>query len=210
MSSLKIKVCGMKIPENMEAVSGLKPDFMGFIFYPPSKRFIGLDFEVNHLKAIDKNIIKTGVFVNATINEVVEFGKLYGMQAIQLHGSESPEFCQQVKAQGFFTIKAFGVDDTFDFTELNQYQAHVDLFLFDTKSDQYGGSGVTFNWQILEKYKLDTPFMLSGGISLDNLDEVLTLKHPQFYGVDINSKFEIEPGLKDIEKLKKAFEKLKR
>jgi phosphoribosylanthranilate isomerase len=209
MSSLKIKVCGMKIPENMEAVSGLNPDFMGFIFYPPSKRFIGLEFEVNHLKAIDKNIIKTGVFVNATIDEVVEFGKLYGMQAIQLHGNESPEFCQKVKAQGFFTIKAFGVNDTFDFAKLNPYQAHVDLFLFDTKTDQHGGSGKTFNWQVLAKYKLNTPFMLSGGISLDNLDEVLKLNHPQFYGVDINSKFELEPGLKDIEKLKTAFEKLK-
>ena len=200
----------MKIPENMEAVSGLMPDLMGFIFYPPSKRFIGLEFEVNHLKAIDKNIIKTGVFVNATIDEVVEFGKLYGMQAIQLHGNESPEFCQKVKAQGFFTIKAFGVDDAFDFAGLNLYQAHVDLFLFDTKTDQHGGSGKIFNWQVLAKYKLDTPFMLSGGISLDNLDEVLKLNHPLFYGVDINSKFELEPGLKDIDKLKTAFEKLKR
>lgn len=200
----------MKIPENIEAVSGLNPDFMGFIFYPPSKRFIGLDFEVNHLKAVNKNIIKTGVFVNATTDEVLEFGKLYGMQAIQLHGNESPELCQQIKNAGFFTIKAFGVDDGFDFTLLNPYQDKVDLFLFDTKTDQHGGSGKTFNWQILANYKLEKPFMLSGGISLGNLEEVLKLAHPYFYGIDINSKFELEPGLKDIGKLETAFKTLKR
>ncbi len=210
MSDLKIKVCGMKIPENIEAVSGLTPDFMGFIFYPPSKRFIGLDFERDHLKTISKEIVKTGVFVNATIDEVIEFGKLYGMQAIQLHGNESPEFCQQIKDVGFFTIKAFGVDDAFDFAKLTAYEIHVDLFLFDTKTEQHGGSGKTFNWQILQNYKLEKPFMLSGGISLENLDEVLKLKHSQFYGVDINSKFEIEPGLKDMKQLETAFKKVKR
>nr|WP_294898872.1 phosphoribosylanthranilate isomerase [uncultured Pedobacter sp.] len=210
MSDLKVKICGMKIPENIKAVSGLNPDFMGFIFYPPSKRFIGLELERNHLNAIGKEIIKTAVFVNATIDEVIEFAKTYGMQAVQLHGNESPEFCQQVKDAGFFTIKAFGVDDTFDFGVLNPYRNPVDLFLFDTKTEQHGGSGKTFRWQLLENYILEKPFMLSGGISLENLDEVLTLSHPQFYGIDINSKFEIEPGLKDIEKLETAFEKLKR
>ncbi len=210
MSDLKIKVCGMKIPENIEAVSGLKPDLMGFIFYPPSKRFIGLDFESSHLKSIEKSILKTAVFVNATIDEVLEFAKVYDMQAVQLHGSESPEFCQQVKDAGFFTVKAFGVDDEFDFSTLNPYQNHIDLFLFDTKTEQHGGSGKAFNWQVLDNYKLEKPFMLSGGISLGNLDDVLTLKHPQFYGIDINSKFEVEPGLKDMEKLETAFKKLKR
>lgn len=210
MSELKIKVCGMKIPDNIKAVSELKPDFMGFIFYPPSKRFIGLEFERIYLHSIDENIIKTGVFVNATVDEVIEFGKLYGMQAIQLHGNESPEFCQQIKDAGFITIKAFGVDDAFDFESLSVYEQHIDLFLFDTKTEQHGGSGKTFNWQILQNYTLEKPFILSGGISLDNLDEVIKLNHPQFYGIDINSKFEIEPGLKNMEQLEIAFKKLKR
>lgn len=200
----------MKIPENIEAVSGLKPDFMGFIFYSPSKRFIGLDFEINHLKSIDQNIIKTAVFVNATADEVIEFGKMYGMQAVQLHGDESPEFCQQIRGAGFFTIKAFGIDDAFDFGMLDAFKNHVDLFLFDTKTEQHGGSGKTFNWQVLKNYKLEKPFMLSGGVSLDNLDEVLKFNYPQFYGIDVNSKFEIEPGLKDIKKLEAAFKLLKR
>ncbi len=210
MSDLKIKVCGMKVPENIEAVSGLKPGFMGFIFYPPSKRFIGLDFEKNHLNAVSKSVMKTAVFVNASIDEVLEFAKFYEMQAVQLHGNENPEFCHQVKDAGFLTIKAFGVDDAFDFDTLNEYVSHIDLFLFDTKTEQHGGSGKTFNWQVLQNYKLEKPFMLSGGISLNNLDEVLELNHPQFYGIDINSKFEIEPGLKDLELLKKVFTKLKR
>lgn len=200
----------MKIPENIKAVAQLNPDLMGFIFYPPSKRFIGLTFERNHLNPINKEIVKTGVFVNATIEEVEEFAKLYGMQAVQLHGNESPAFCQHLKDAGFFVIKAFGVDDAFDFRLLDSYQDQVDLFLFDTKTEQHGGSGKTFNWQVLQNYTLQKPFILSGGISLENLDEVLTLKHPQFYGIDINSKFELEPGLKDIEKLETAFKKLKR
>ncbi len=210
MSDLKIKVCGMKIPENIEAVSGLKPDFIGFIFYPPSKRFVGLDFERNYLKAIDKTVIKTAVFVNATVDEVIEFGKMYGMQAIQLHGEESPEFCRQIKDSGFFTIKAFGVDSTFDFSILDAYKNIVDLFLFDTKTELHGGSGKVFDWRVLENYQLNKPFVLSGGISLENINNVLAFSHPQFYGIDINSKFEIEPGLKDINKLEAVFEKLKR
>lgn len=200
----------MKIPDNIKSVSGLKPNFMGFIFYPPSKRFVGLDLERNHLNCIGKEIVKTAVFVNATIGEVVEFAKVYGMEAVQLHGNESPAFCQQVKDAGFFTIKAFGVDDAFEFEVLNSYQNYVDLFLFDTKTEQHGGSGKPFNWDILQNYASEKPFMLSGGIGVENLDEVLSLNHPQFYGIDINSKFEIEPGLKDMAKLETAFKKLKR
>lgn len=208
MEQLKVKVCGMKYPDNIQALSDLGPHYMGFIFYPPSKRFVGLDFEIQFLKSINTKIIKTGVFVNATESEVIEFGKLYGMQAIQLHGSESPEFCENVR-QHFKVIKAFGVDDTFDFAVLKSYEKHVDFFLFDTKTELHGGSGKSFNWDVLHSYQLKTPFLLSGGISLDNLPEVLKIKHPQFYGVDLNSKFETEPGRKDIEQIKTAFEILK-
>ncbi|MFC5284700.1 phosphoribosylanthranilate isomerase [Pedobacter alpinus] len=210
MKSLKIKVCGMKYPENIDALVQLNPDFIGFIFYPPSKRFIGLDFEKQFLKNIPSEIIKTGVFVNATLPEVVEFGKLYGMKAIQLHGQETPQFCEELRIAGFKVIKAFGIDENFDFEDLLPYQNHVDLFLFDTKTVLYGGSGETFSWQILDNYKIDKPFLLSGGISLANLDQVLAIKNANLHGIDINSRFEIEPGLKDIELLKMAFKKIKK
>lgn len=195
----------MREEANIQALSQLQPDLMGFIFYPASKRFVGLDFNQQMLKKIHHQIIKTGVFVNAHQNEVLEFSKLYGFKAVQLHGEESPEFCAEVKKEGFLILKAFGVNEDFNFEQLKPYEPFVDYFLFDTKVDAYGGSGKTFDWRILENYNLNKPFFLSGGLSLENLEEVKRIKNPQFYGVDLNSKFEIEPGLKNIEKLKAAF-----
>jgi phosphoribosylanthranilate isomerase len=125
-----------------------------------------------------------------------------------LHGNETPAFCKALRDEAI-VIKAFGVDQKFDFDRLNKYRNKVDLFLFDTKTDVHGGSGKTFDWDILDQYDMDIPFFLSGGLSLDNLDEVKNITHPQFYGVDLNSRFEIEPGLKHIENLEKAFEMLK-
>ncbi len=209
MRDLKIKVCGMKYPDNISALSDIKPDYMGFIFYPPSKRFIGLDFQKSDLNAIDKEINKTAVFVNAHLHEVVEFGNLYGFKTIQLHGSETPEFCELLKEQGFKIIKAFGVDEDFDFKTIESFVNSVDFFLFDTKTKEYGGSGQVFNWEVLDNYHLEKPFLLSGGLSLDNLASIKKIENPYFYGVDLNSKFEIEPGLKDIEKLELAFKILR-
>jgi phosphoribosylanthranilate isomerase len=209
MRDLKIKVCGMKYPDNISALSDIKPDYMGFIFYPSSKRFIGLDFQKSDLNAIDKEIIKTAVFVNAHLHEVVEFGNLYGFKTIQLHGSETPEFCELLKEQGFKIIKAFGVDEDFDFKTIESFVNSVDFFLFDTKTKEYGGSGQVFNWEVLDNYHLEKPFLLSGGLSLDNLASIKKIENPYFYGVDLNSKFEIEPGLKDIEKLELAFKILR-
>jgi phosphoribosylanthranilate isomerase len=209
MRDLKIKVCGMKYPDNISALSDIKPDYMGFIFYPSSKRFIGLDFQKSDLNAIDKEIIKTAVFVNAHLHEVVEFGNLYGFKTIQLHGSETPEFCELLKEQGFKIIKAFGVDEDFDFKTIESFVNSVDFFLFDTKTKEYGGSGQVFNWEVLDNYHLEKPFLLSGGLSLDNLTSIKKIENPYFYGVDLNSKFEIEPGLKDIEKLELAFKILR-
>lgn len=182
---------------------------MGFIFYPPSKRFIGLDFQKSDLDGIPKQINKTAVFVDAQIHEVEEFTNFYGIKTIQLHGKESPEYCLDLKNKGFTIFKAFGIDENFDFSTLKPYTENVDYFLFDTKTIEHGGSGVKFNWDLLHNYKLNMPFILSGGLGLENLDEVKQFEHPLFYGVDLNSKFEIEPGLKDIEKLKKAFDLLR-
>ena len=204
---MKIKVCGVKEPGNIREVADLTPDYMGFICYDPSPRFIN-DLSIDSLSDIPVSIDKTGVFVNEiaeTINDLID---RYGFNTIQLHGSESPYFTNSFRNKAT-VIKAFGLNNDFDFEQLNDYNGKVDFFLFDTKTDLHGGSGKTFDWSILNKYKLDIPFFLSGGLSLDNLEEVKNIDHPQFYGVDLNSKFETSPGIKDIEKLKQAFELLK-
>lgn len=210
MKDLKIKVCGMKYPDNIAALSNLKPDYMGFIFYPPSKRFVGLDFEKQHLSSVKIETKKTAVFVNAHLHEVEEFSNIYGFKTLQLHGNETPEFCATLKEKGFSIIKAFGVDEHFNFEVLKPYLVAVDFFLFDTKTDLHGGSGLTFSWQILDNYKLERPFFLSGGIDLNNIEAALSINNQYFYGIDINSKFEIEPGLKDIKKVEEIFSKIKK
>ena len=206
MMDLKIKVCGMKYEGNIKAVSALKPNYLGFIFYPPSKRFVGVDFESRYISGISEQIHKTAVFVNATLGEVKEFCAVYGIKTVQLHGRETPDFCDSLKGEGFEVIKAFGLHENFDFEILTPYPAAVDYFLFDTKTDAHGGSGLIFDWKIINDYQLDKPFFLSGGLSMNNLSDVMNINHPHLYGVDLNSKFELKPGLKDVEELKKAFE----
>lgn len=204
---MQIKICGLKHRDNIEAVTALKPEYVGFICYAPSPRFAAeLDDEI--LASLPKTIGKTAVFVNETSETIQQLINKYHFDAIQLHGNEDPAFCAEFKNQ-VTVLKAFGVDQDFDFEKLDEYVGSVDFFLFDTKTDKHGGSGKSFDWSLLNKYKLDIPFFLSGGLSLDNLEEVKLIKHPQFYGVDLNSRFEIEPGLKDIEKLKNAFELLR-
>ena len=160
------------------------------------------------LAALPDSIEKTAVFVNESAEIIDQLIETYNFDTVQLHGNETPEFCNHFKRK-ITVIKAFGVDQHFDFGQLDQYVGSVDFFLFDTKTDKHGGSGQIFDWSLLDKYKLDIPFFLSGGLSLENLEEVKSINHPQFYGVDLNSRFEIEPGLKDIDKLKNAFELLR-
>ena len=204
---MQIKICGLKYRDNIEAVTALKPDYVGFICYAPSPRFAA-ELDVETLVSLPKTMAKTAVFVNETAETIHQLIDKYHFDAIQLHGNEDPEFCAEFKGK-VTVFKAFGVDQDFDFARLNQYVSSVDFFLFDTKTDKQGGSGKSFDWSLLDKYKLDIPFFLSGELSLDNLEEVKSIKHPQFYGIDLNSRFEIEPGLKDIEKLKNAFELLR-
>jgi len=200
---MKIKVCGLKDPENIKAVTALSPDYMGFICYGLSPRFIaGLSPGV--LGSLPASVYKTAVFVNENMETINAMIDTFNFNAIQLHGSESPEFCNDLRKR-VTVLKAFGIDENFDFNNLNAYVNNVDLFMFDTKTDIYGGSGKTFDWNILANYQLDVPFFLSGGLSLDNLEEVKNIHHPQFYGVDLNSRFETSTGVKNIKQLKKAF-----
>lgn len=201
---MKIKVCGMRNTENILSLLALKPDFVGFIFYNKSKRFV-TDFpQVN----FHKGIKKVGVFVNETIDEVLKKVTEYQLDCIQLHGNESVKYCNKIRLSKLVSesnvkiIKAFSVDEKFNFNTTNEYQEVCDYFLFDTKGINYGGNGVKFNWGILQKYEGKTPFLLSGGITKKDADEIKIIKHSAFEGIDINSGFEIEPGLKNINDIK--------
>ncbi len=200
----------MKYHENIAAVAELQPDYMGFIFYEKSPR----NFE-NEIPEIPKNIKKTGVFVDASISFVIKKVHQYDFKAIQLHGNESAIYCQDLKSQleqyvdPIEIFKVFSIKDQFDFDRLKPYEGIVDYFLFDTKGKEKGGNGYTFDWSVLNTYDSTTPFILSGGIGLNEvskIEEILKTELP-IYGIDINSKFEINPGLKNIETLEK-FKKL--
>jgi len=200
---IKLKVCGMKYEDNIETLISVEPDFMGFIFYKKSKRYIGDEsFLLDKNQIIeDKSIKKVGVFVNETIEEIINIAQQFQLDIVQLHGDEHPDFCEQLK-QHFKISKAFGVDKQFNFEKTKAYENHCDYFLFDTKTKQYGGSGKKFNWTILNNYTGNTPFFVAGGISLQDVNSLKLIKHPQFFGVDINSCFEIKPGLKNINLIK--------
>jgi phosphoribosylanthranilate isomerase len=197
-----IKICGMRDSANIQEVAALKPDLMGFIFYTKSKRYVGENFSLNIVRNLMPEIQTAGVFVNVEIENAINTARKYRFDHLQLHGNESPGYCKEVKEEGFKVIKAFGVHDNFDWNVIKDYQKACDYFLFDTSTTNYGGSGQKFNWEILNHYKFQHPFFLSGGISSDDVELIKNIKNPYLAGIDINSKFEIEPGLKDITLLK--------
>jgi len=202
---IKVKVCGMREAENISALTKINPDFIGFIFYDKSPRYVG-EMDENVLKAIPKSIKKVGVFVNANPDYIIKNVKKYDLQYVQLHGHETPDFCRNLKTRGINIIKAFLIDDTFNFSSLNNYKPHTDYFLFDKRGAQIGGNGVTFDWNLLKKYDNEKPFFLSGGLSLENIEQVAELSGLRIYGLDVNSNFEIEPALKDIDKIAELLE----
>jgi phosphoribosylanthranilate isomerase len=195
---MKLKVCGLKDPKNIIEVAELKPEFMGFIFYSHSKRFVGEYFEI---PLIPSEIKKVGVFVNSKSDYIIEKIDKYKLDLIQLHGDESPEYCAQFN-HSTPVIKAFGLDEGFDFEILEAYDNCCTYFLFDTKTKEYGGSGKQFDWKIIEKYDNKKPFFLSGGIGLEEIKKIANCKL-QIDIIDVNSKFETNTGLKNISELKK-------
>ncbi len=205
---MKIKICGMKYPENIEHLALLKPDFLGFIFYEKSKRFVGDDLLIKDLH-IDKNTQKVGVFVNASHEYILENIKKHDLDLVQLHGDETPDFCAYLFKQNIKISKAFQVDEDFDFKILDVYKDVCSYFLFDTKTKHYGGSGRKFDWDILSDYDNEKPFFLSGGIDIDDAQNIKQLKGLNIFAIDINSKFEIEPGLKDVGKIGVFMEELR-
>jgi phosphoribosylanthranilate isomerase len=215
--NLKIKVCGMREAANIQAVGFLPIHFMGFIFYEKSSRFVTDDIDT--ISTCPEDLTRVGVFVDADIDFVLEKIDKHELNAVQLHGKEAPQYLEdfstKLKAKlrmeainDIEIIKAFSVDEHFDFNVLKPYKGLVNYFLFDTKTPQHGGSGQKFDWSILTKYDLDIPFLLAGGISEHDVDLVKSLKINQLYGLDLNSKFEISPALKDVGKLRKFLDNL--
>ncbi len=197
---MKIKVCGMKIENNIMDVATLPPDYMGFIFYEKSSRYFNTE-----IPELPDSIKKIGVFVNAKIDFIVDKIEKHNLQGVQLHGQESPEFCEQLRAYGI-VIKVFSIKNQFDFKVLEPYEDVCDYYLFDTKGKHPGGNGYTFNWNVLKKYKSPKPYFLSGGIGPNELESLLLfLKRPESdlcCTLDLNSKFETPTGLKDLKELK--------
>lgn len=202
---MKLKICGMKYQDNILAVANLQPDYLGFIFYEKSKRNF-----VETIPKLPNSIKKVGVFVDAELEEVFDKVKKFNLKAIQLHGDESPEYCKTVSAKfvsgSVEVIKVFSVGEAFDFNVLKPYENACNYFLFDTKGKEKGGNGVVFDWKLLKNYSSKKPYFLSGGIGLDEVDNLkLFLKNKESkycFALDVNSKFEMEPGLKEINKLK--------
>ncbi len=200
----------MRESQNILALAELQPDFMGFIFYEKSARFTGDILDKKTLKSLSKNIRKTGVFVNEKFEKMLETWNEYDLDFVQLHGNENIEFCKKLKKEGLKIIKAFSVDNSFDFAETAPFETFTDYFLFDTKADGgYGGHGKAFDWQILDNYSGEKPFLLAGGISFENLEDLKEIKNKNFAGIDVNSKFEISPANKNIEALQELFEKIR-
>ena len=205
-----LKICGMK--HNLAEVAALQPGYLGFILYGKSPRYFDGD-----IPALPPGIKKVGVFVDATVQEILEKVEKYGLDVIQLHGNQTKEFVLNLNMalrlkfwEGYEVWKVFQVDNGFDFSTTYDFVNKVDAFLFDTKGDFHGGNGVSFDWEILQNYKYATPFILSGGVGPENVDKLKKIlkSNLPIRAIDVNSRFETEPGMKDISKLRHFIEEL--
>ena len=211
MSKIKLKICGLRLRENADSVLDIHPDFIGFIFYCKSPRYVGNRYEWIRQLEIDSSLKKVGVFVDNPVEDILCVTRDAGLGFVQLHGNESVETCRLLREKGLRVIKVFSIGTNFSFSALRSYIDHVDYFLFDTRGKYLGGNGIPFDWSLLEDYPYQVPFFLSGGIGIDNIGHVKYLNHPLLYAVDVNSKLELEPGVKDprlLKKFREEFEKL--
>lgn len=200
----------MKNASNIEAVKRVAPDYLGFIFYPESPRYMGKEGLHKTIAELPSSIEKVGVFVNAEVSEVMKAAREYGLDLVQLHGDESPDVCNQLKMAGYKIIKVFRIEKDFDFHQLKPYEHLVDFFLFDTRGQSYGGNGIPFDWEVLNGYPLQTPYFLSGGVGLENIHLIRNFDHENLVAIDVNSRVEIEPGLKDLGKVTQLKDELKK
>ncbi len=207
---MKIKVCGMKDPENIKELAKLPIDYMGLIFYSQSPRYVG-NPDPQTLNSLPEHIKKVGVFVNKEPGYLLQQIDKYKLDYIQLHGNESTEYIKEIKEGNskISIIEAFQISEISDFDEIQKYEKVCDYVLFDTKTPKYGGSGQKFDWKILDYYPGETPFFLSGGISSKDVKEIKKIQNPKLYGLDLNSRFETEPGIKNIQLIKEFIKRIK-
>lgn len=201
-----IKVCGMREPDNIAQLTALPVDWIGFIFYPCSPRYAEI---LPAVTLTNLSCKKVGVFVNATQEDILEKVHVYGLDYVQLHGEESPDFCYSLQKRGIAVIKAFPITTTEDLTITTAYEGRADYFLFDTRCTGYGGSGQSFDWSLLSHYAGRTPFLLSGGIHPGSIEPLRQFHHTWWAGIDLNSGFETAPGVKDIHQLNTFIHQLK-
>ena len=203
---MKFKICGLFNHENINQVAVLKPDYIGHIFWEKSLRYVN-----NITPNINKEIKKTGVFFNSIAEDVINKIDKHDLNCVQLHGDESPQFCNEILDTGIQVIKSFRIDDNFDFNILKSYEDYCDLFLFDSKSELPGGTGKSFNWKNLKKYDLKKNFFISGGIGLHSIESLIELFEMglPIYGIDVNSRFEDDNYLKKTDELKTFIEIIK-
>lgn len=197
---LNIKICGMRDENNIMQVALFSPDYLGFILYPASPRFVGEAFRMP--ENLPSSIEKVGVFVNETTEKILQKAKTLGFDYIQLHGNEPIRQTIALKDAGLKVIKVFSLADGFDFSVTKPYVPMVDYFLFDTKGKYFGGNARAFDWEVLKHYDQEIPFFLSGGLSAENVAAVSSLKGMNLHALDVNSGVEENPGMKSTEKLK--------
>lgn len=206
---MKIKVCGMRVPSNVEAVCGTRPDFLGYIFVKESSRYVGPHPDPAIFRIPPPEISRVGVFVNEEKDKVLRMHTECRLDMVQLHGSESPEYCRVLKEEGINVIKAFRPDSLAYSGIPEQYRESVTYYLFDSPGKQHGGTGRKFDWELLDGARIPAPFLLSGGIGPEDLHAIMGLEHPSFAGIDINSRFEVSPGVKDVKLLKVFMEAIR-
>ena len=195
MNCKLIKVCGMREAENIREAEALGVDWMGFIFWPKSSRYVA-----ERPTYLPTRCKRVGVFVDEQIEQVRQIAEDYALDIIQLHGNESPEYARTLG--GRTLIKAFNIATADDLSQTRPYEGIVDLFLFDTKGRTVGGNGEKFDWTVLNAYQGATPFLLSGGIGPDDAGRIRAFRHPRCIGIDLNSRFEVSPAFKDIDRLR--------
>lgn len=194
---IRIKVCGLTDPVNAWEIANAGADYLGYIFYSRSKRYVGELPKADLFLNLPEHIRKVGVFVNEEPEKIIEIADRFGLNAVQLHGQEPAGFCQTIRQRGKQVIKAFGMNEDNHFDCLESYMETCDYFLFDTQTGRHGGSGIKFPWHILRNYAMNKPFFLSGGIGPEDVQMIRRFSHKALHAVDINSRFETAPGMKD-------------
>lgn len=200
-----IKVCGMRDEQNVKELAALNPHAIGFIFHQASPRYAGEVLSNKTKAAMEKIPLKTGVFVHTKRDKIIALLHKNELNTAQLHGAYNADDCAHIRSKGYFVVKNIPLDESFDPQICDQFLPYVDYFLFDTKTASHGGSGMTYDRKLLERYKAEKPFFISGGIDLNESIALKNFHHPSFTGIDINSRFEISPGIKNIKTLKSLF-----